>query len=363
MTRESPVAVAMRNLLSELGDLLFLDVTRVQRYLQPFLLLANDRLSDEQRHQAELAARKARIPRVSGGVAVYRMYGTVHPRGGWGCSLDELDTFLNIALATKEIKGVIFDVDSPGGSVYGVDAMARKIYDARGAKPMVAITNFLNASAAYYLSSAVDQLYAEPGSDTGSIGVWSAHINAQKFFEEWGVDIRLFHAGKYKVEGHPFGPLDEEGEGEFQRRVDDYYGEFIDAVARHRGVRSTDVRNGFGEGRVVGAKRAMELGMIDRVLTMDQLRASMGVARSGSSAAADADLQAYFAEALGLDAEPEEPGDDGPEPPAADSRTPPAAGTDTDEDGEQTPDLNESGENVEIRRKRLQLRQQMCRLT
>lgn len=348
LTTDSVTSIAMRNLLAELGDLLYMDVGRVQRYLQPYLL-AGDRLSDEQRRQAELAARKARVPKVSGGVAVYRMYGTVRPKGIWGCSLEELDTFLRTALAAKEIKGIIFDVDSPGGSVYGVDQAARRIYDARGTKPMVAITNFLNASAAYYLSSAVDQLYAEPGSDTGSIGVWSAHINAQKFFEEWGLDIRLFSAGRYKVEGHPFGPLDEDGEGEYQRRVDEYYGEFVDAVARHRGVRVSDVRNGFGEGRVVGAKRAAEIGMIDRVLTWDQLRASMGLARPGSQSAADMELQKMFAEALGL------PAASDPGSPAPSSQAGDGGGSGRTETSDEPP-AQQSRKNLDIERKRLQLR-------
>lgn len=368
MTREScflqPTSV-LEQLTAELGEIVALDARHLRRFLpavqsgRPAESAAKESAARD--HQA---ARRSRVPKVSGAVAVIRLHGVITPRNDWyGMSVETFETLFDAALATDRIRGIVIDTDTPGGSVYGIPAAARKIYDARGSKPVVAITNSLNASAGYYLTSAADRVYAVPGSDTGSIGVWSMHVNQEKWLEELGIELRLFSAGKYKVEGHPFGPLDEEGETEFQRRVDGYYEDFLSAVARHRGVTPSTVRNGFGEGRVVGATKAAELGMVDRVLTMDQLRASMGVARSGSSAAADADLQAYFAEALGLDAEPEEPGDDGPEPPAADSRTPPAAGTDTDEDGEQTPNLNESGENVEIRRKRLQLRQQMCRLT
>lgn len=344
-------AAAMQHLLTDLGDMVAMDLSRLQRYLQPLLLQPTDTLTGEQLSRAELAARRARIPKVSGGVVVIRLAGIITPRSWYGTSIESLEQLLDAALASDHIKGIVLDVDSPGGSVYGVDSLARRIYDARGSKPMVAITRHLNASAAYYLSSAVDQLYAEPGSDTGSIGVWNMHVNESGWLEQLGVELRLFSAGKYKVEGHPWAPLDEEGEAEFQRRVDYYYGEFVEAVARHRGVKPADVRGGFGEGRVVNAKKAAELGMVDRVLTMDQLRASMGVARSGSSASADRDLEAMFAEAMGL------PVDDTDEAESEAARAPAAAASSPAPE----PAPEQSEENLEIRRKRLGLKMQQSR--
>jgi ClpP class serine protease len=60
-----------------------------------------------------------------------------------------------------------------------------------------------------------------------------------------------------------------------QTRVDDYYGMFLDAVARGRGVSAAKVRAGFGEGRVLGAKQAVALGMADRIATMEQTLARL----------------------------------------------------------------------------------------
>jgi ClpP class serine protease len=83
--------------------------------------------------------------------------------------------------------------------------------------------------------------------------------------ENEGVKVSLVSAGKYKTEGNPFEPLTDEAREAIQEMVDDYYSMFINAVARNRGVSASDVRGGFGEGRVVSADKAVALGMVDRV--------------------------------------------------------------------------------------------------
>ncbi|MGY0779836.1 S49 family peptidase [Azospirillum argentinense] len=94
----------------------------------------------------------------------------------------------------------------------------------------------------------------------------------------------LVKAGKFKAEGNPYEPLTEEAQAAMQARVNDYYDMFVKAVARGRGVKPADVRNGFGEGRVVGAAEAVRLGMADRVATFEDTLARMRNARpSGQS--------------------------------------------------------------------------------
>ena len=77
--------------------------------------------------------------------------------------------------------------------------------------------------------------------------------------------INLVNDGKCKVEANRYEPLSEEARAAIQSRVDDYYDAFTRDVARHRGVTQTQVQGGFGQGRVVGAKEAVSLGMADRV--------------------------------------------------------------------------------------------------
>lgn len=81
--------------------------------------------------------------------------------------------------------------------------------------------------------------------------------------------VTFIHAGEHKVEGNAYEPLDDEAKAFFQSRVDDYYGMFVDAVARGRGVSPATVRRDFGQGRVYGGREAVQLGMADRIETLD----------------------------------------------------------------------------------------------
>ena len=102
-----------------------------------------------------------------------------------------------------------------------------------------------------------------------------------------GVKVNLISAGKYKTEGNPFEPLSEEAREQIQKRVDEYYDMFVAAVARNRSVSRSDVRGGFGQGRMVGAKEAVASGMADRVATLDETisRLASGRRRRRSSVA------------------------------------------------------------------------------
>jgi ClpP class serine protease len=109
----------------------------------------------------------------------------------------------------------------------------------------------------------------------GSIGVWQAHFDYSKALEEEGVKTTLVSAGKFKVEGNPYVPLDPEAQAFMQSRVDDYYNAFIQAVAVGRGVSVDDVRNGMGEGRVLGADAALAQHMVDGIASFDDVLARM----------------------------------------------------------------------------------------
>jgi len=114
--------------------------------------------------------------------------------------------------------------------------------------------------------------------------------------------VTLISAGKYKVEGHPFGPLDPEARDFLQSRTDDYYGAFTRDVAKGRGVSVDAVRSGMGQGRVLGADQAIAEKMVDGKMTFDQvvrhMQKSMKPAQ-GRSAHAAAQRRIQLAEAEG----------------------------------------------------------------
>jgi signal peptide peptidase SppA len=244
------------------------------------------------------AASNAGSTRVRGGVMVLPLVGTITQRADMftessgAASTERLAIRFRQALADPEVGSIILDVDSPGGGVSGVEELSTEIFKARGQKPITAVANSLAASAAYWIATAADELVVTPSGEVGSIGVFTMHQDLSLLLEKEGVKVELIAAGKYKTEANPFEPLTDEARAAIQTRVDEYYDLFVRAVARHRGVKPADVRNGFGEGRVVGARQAVSLGMADRVATLDDTIARLSGSKSRrGSASADMDYR------------------------------------------------------------------------
>jgi capsid assembly protease len=179
------------------------------------------------------------------------------------------------ALQDPAVGAIVFDIDSPGGSAYGLMEFAGEVYAARSQKKIVAVANSMAASAAFWIGSAAEELVITPSGEVGSVGVFGAHEDHSKELEQAGIKVTLISAGKYKTEGHPFGPLSEESLAYLQTQVETTYEQFVQALARHRATTVAKVRKDFGEGRVVGAKEAVERGMADRVATLDETLARL----------------------------------------------------------------------------------------
>lgn len=233
-----------------------------------------------------------------GGVAVLPLVGTIIQRAdaftevSGAVSVQRFTQSFRQALADPNVGSIVIDVDSPGGQVSGVEELSTEIFQARGQKPITAVANSLAASAAYWIATAADEVVVTPSGEVGSIGVFAAHEDISGMLEQEGVKMSLVSAGKFKTEGNPFEPLTEEARASIQGRVDEYYEMFVLAVARNRGVKRSEVRNGFGEGRVVGAKEAVSLGMADRVATLDEtVNKLLGGRRSRRAAAAEVEFR------------------------------------------------------------------------
>lgn len=224
-------------------------------------------------------ARRQSATSVSGGgIAVLPLYGVITQRGNMiedvsgpgSVSTQKFAAALRQALADESVSQILIDIDSPGGSVYGVAELADEIVAARAQKPIIAIANSLAASAAYWIGCSASEFYVTPGGEVGSIGVWQAHFDYSQALAAEGVIPTLISSGKYKVEGNPYAPLDVEAQAFMQSRVDDYFLTFSKAIAKGRGVPIAQVRNGMGQGRVLGAEAALEQNMVDGIVTLDE---------------------------------------------------------------------------------------------
>ncbi len=114
-----------------------------------------------------------------GGIAVLPLYGVVTQRGNMvdnisgpgATSTEQFSAALRQLLADDSVSQILIEIDSPGGSVYGVAELADEIFQARSQKPIVAIANSLAASAAYWIGCSANEFYVTPGGEVGRIGV------------------------------------------------------------------------------------------------------------------------------------------------------------------------------------------------
>jgi signal peptide peptidase SppA len=224
---------------------------------------------------AEYAAVGRPGDRQAGSVAVLPLQGVIAQKMNMmsamsgGTSTERFAQAFRDALDNPQVSAIVLDVDSPGGSVFGVDELAAEIRASRGAKPIVAVANSLMASAAYWIGSQADELVVTPGGQVGSIGVLAVHTDYSAANEQAGIRPTIISAGKYKAEGADAFPLSAEALSHAQSMVDEYYQSFTGAVAAGRGANRSDVQNGYGQGRVLGARQAKAAGLVDRIDTLD----------------------------------------------------------------------------------------------
>lgn len=238
--------------------------------------VAGEKLTAEE-IEARIHGAASRPPdRQVNSVAVLPLFGTIFPRANMmtqmsgATSAERFSAQFSALLNDPQVGSIVLDVNSPGGQVNGIEEVSRQIFDARGKKPIVAVANHLMASAAYWIGTAADEIVVAPSAEVGSIGVLAVHKDMSAALMQEGVKVSMITAGKYKAEGNPYEPLATEAKAFIQDRVNETYDTFINAVARNRGVDSQIVKSGFGEGRVVGAKQAVAMGMADRIGTLDE---------------------------------------------------------------------------------------------
>jgi signal peptide peptidase SppA len=238
-----------------------------------------------------IGATGKRGSRPLGAVAVLAVHGVLTHRAdlmtdvSGVTSTERLKAQLIEARANPAVGRIVLDVDSPGGSVFGVQELADEVFATRGRKPIVAIANSMAASAAYWIASQADEVIVTPSGEVGSIGVLAVHEDLSRALDQRGITTTIIAAGRFKGEGTTLTPLAETAKAALQARVDEYYAAFVRAVARGRGVAQRAVREGFGEGRMVGAAEALTEGMVDRIETADALLARIS---AGITALADA---------------------------------------------------------------------------
>ena len=181
----------------------------------------------------------------------------------------------------ERIRGIVLRIDSPGGSV----GPSQEIYDEvlktrKGDKIIYASMGTLAASGGYYIASAADQIFANPGTLTGSIGVIMAFSNAKGLMEKIGLQPEVIKAGKYKDIGSPVRSMTQKEKNLLQNVVADVHQQFIEAVANGRGLSIAEVAE-IADGRILTGRQAHSLDLVDQLgglqVSIDQLAHKAGI--------------------------------------------------------------------------------------
>lgn len=205
----------------------------------------------------------------SGNVAIIPIQGVLDKRvsdmakSSGAMGLDDIEDMLTEAMLDEEIKGILLDVNSPGGSVTGVPELAAKIAAAAKQKPVVAFTDSMMASAAYWLGAGASAIFASQSASVGSIGVYMAFLDESRAYEMQGLKMELIKNGKYKAAGIPGIPLSDEQRDRLQGSVDQVATWFKGFVSKHRETVQAETM----EGQTFFGADAVKADLVDAVGT------------------------------------------------------------------------------------------------
>lgn len=193
-----------------------------------------------------------------------------------GPILDVTKTLEDIENAKKDknIKGILFVVNSPGGAVAPSIELAYAIKELKQIKPVVVYASGVIASGSYYASIWANKIVANPGSMVGSIGVIMQGVNTEELMQKIGVSTQTVKAGKYKESGTPTRKWFDYEEKQLQSVIDDTYEMFISDVAS---ARNLDVKNHtlYADAKIFTSKQAKEVGLVDDVATLSYAQDSL----------------------------------------------------------------------------------------
>lgn len=213
--------------------------------------------------------------RVTDGLAIIPITGPLTKRTSFfsflfgGSSYGKISSDFRMAVEDEEVRGIVLDIDSPGGTLGGAEGLADLIFGARGEKPIVAFANGMMASAAYWIGSAADVVIAESTAIIGSIGVLMIHTDYSELEKKAGIKTTYLSAGSYKALGNSSQPLSDKAKDYFQSQLDYIYSIFVETVARNRDVEVDRVLTKMADGKTFIGQQAKDAGLVDEVGGLD----------------------------------------------------------------------------------------------
>ncbi|QJF52507.1 S49 family peptidase [Roseobacter ponti] len=199
-------------------------------------------------------------------VAVVRLSGMISASGRGTLNDAVLEPVLEKAFSKGKPSAVALEINSPGGSPVQSSLIGARIRRLAAEKevPVYAFVEDVAASGGYWLAAAADEIYADYSSVVGSIGVISASFGVDELISRYGIERRVYTAGKSKSMLDPFRPENPEDVARLKTLLEDIHTNFKDHITARRGGRLPEDQDLF-TGEIWLARRATELGLIDGV--------------------------------------------------------------------------------------------------
>lgn len=205
------------------------------------------------------------------GVLVVDKSGSLFTKGE--ASSTDIVKLIKEAEKDENIKAIIFDINSPGGSPVASAEIADQIKKSN--KTTIAVIREVGASGSYWVASACNKIYANKNAMVGSIGVIGSYVEYAGLMDRYNLTYRRLVAGPHKDTGTPFKKLGAEEERLLQSKIDILYSNFVNEVAVNRKMNVTKVET-LADGFVYLGDEALGLGLIDSIGGMDEAKDFVG---------------------------------------------------------------------------------------
>ena len=181
---------------------------------------------------------------------------------------ETMNKALQSAREDRNIKAVVLRINSPGGSALTSDLIWREIEKTAKEKPVVVSISDVAASGGYYIATPATYIFAQSTSITGSIGVFGTLPNASELADQWGISSYTLSTHARSATYSPLRPLSDSFRAELTEGIEQTYQTFLERVASGRSM-SIESVDAIAQGRVYLAPKALELGLIDEIGTLN----------------------------------------------------------------------------------------------
>lgn len=188
-------------------------------------------------------------------IAVIRLDGVI-------VDTHEIDKKLKKLDNNEKVKGIILEINSPGGLIAPTQVIYQRIMKMK--KPVYAVMESIAASGGYYIAVAADKVYAIDSTTTGSIGVIMQYSNVEELLNKIGIKSVVFKSGKLKDVPSTTRELSEDERKYLQANIDEFYEQFLRDVLKRRNISEKKLRT-LADGRVFSGRKAFEYKLIDRL--------------------------------------------------------------------------------------------------